>query len=321
MIPNESSALNRSIFDGGGKEMGKKYLSAGNRSGNRMGYILLTLVVGLSISMISNSGFCTTLDKKGQWSASCSAGTLTSHNFDKSAMKNTYTFKGQCVESSGSSVTNRWYNANASWTASNKTAEESLSVTFSNDHLAGTVIYTCPDDPWINTVDCTITGKAGDIFTYFQPGKNPITSTFISSSQKQSLKAEWASKPVILPTPQAPQIASPNPNQAFLTPAQVQIKVLHNPNYNIAFEFQRAELVSKPNIPNLWGTQQIVPSNLKTAAGVTTGGLTISQQGKWRFRAQSVFPGAPWSEWREFVVEAVKLTPGLQPQLPIKPLK
>jgi hypothetical protein len=301
--------------------MEKNYVSPGNRPGSGISFIGLTLAICLSVLMMANPGFGTTLDKKGQWSASCSAGTLASHNFDKSTMKNTYTFKGQCVESSGSSVTNRWYNANASWTAGTKTAEESLSVTFSNDHLAGTVIYSCPDDPWINTVDCTITGKAGDVFTYFQPGKNPITSTFISSSQKQSLKAEWASKPVILPTPQSPVILSPSPGQVFLVPITVSVKVQHNPNYNVAFEFQRAELVSKPNIPNLWGNQQVVLANKKTGAGVTTGEFTISQSGKWRLRSQSVFPNAPWSNWTEFTVDTVKITPEMKQQINTVPIK
>jgi hypothetical protein len=309
---NESSVLNRSTFKGGGK-MGKRYFSGWNRNGMMMGYILLTMVVYLSLGMMSLPALGVTLDSKGQWSASCRAGYLASHKFDKTTLKNTYTFKGECDESSGGSVTNRWYHVNASWNGSTKTASEDLSVTFSNDHLAGSIIYSCPDDPWINTVNCTITGKAGDIFAYFQPTKYPISANFISSSQKQTLKTEWTSTGAVLATPQAPVIQSPFSNQKFLAPVTVQIKVQHNPNYNVAFEFQRAELVSKPNIPNLWGTEQIVLNNLKVSAGITTGDFSIKQPGKWRVRAQSIFPNAPWSGWTEFVVDTLKRSPELSP--------
>ena len=125
--------------------MGKKYLSTGNRSGAGMGYILLTLVVSLSILMTSNPGFGTTLDKKGQVFASCSAGILASHIFAPG--QNTYTFSGQCVESSGNSVTNRLYNANASWTVNNKTAKEVLSVTFVFGLLTGAFLTPAPMTP------------------------------------------------------------------------------------------------------------------------------------------------------------------------------
>ena len=285
-----------------------------------MGYILFTIVVSLSLWMMPLPAVSMSLNPHGDWLVSCNAGYLESYKFDKTTSKNTYTFKGQCSESSGKSVTNRRYQINASWNGSTKTASENLSVTFSPQGLGnrtGSISYTCPDDPWINTVACTITSKTGSIFdleiNLVEPIKYPISANFISSSKKQSLKAEWASKGAFLATPEAPVILSPSPNQKFLAPVMVQIKVQHNPNYSIAFQFQRAELVSKPNIPNLWGNQQIVLGNIKVNAGITTGDLSINKPGKWRVRAQSIFPNAPWSGWTEFVVDTIKQPPILSP--------
>ena len=159
--------------------------------------ILSVIGVCLPITALSPPALGFTLDSKGELSANCDAGSLASHTFDRPALKATYFFNGQCVESSGSSVANRWYKITATWNGSTMTATEDLSVTFSlparssNSHFAGSLGYNCPDDPWHNNVNCKITAKAGDIFKYFQPSQYPISANFISTSQKQSLKTEW----------------------------------------------------------------------------------------------------------------------------------
>jgi hypothetical protein len=277
-------------------------------------FCLISFILLMSPLTIS----ATTLDTKGDWSATCSAGTLSSHVFDRPNLKATYSFKGQCVESSGSNVTNRWYQIKAGWNGSTKTANEDLSVTFWNGYYAGSIIYSCPDDPWLNNVNCTVTGKAGDIFKFFQGGNNPISAGFVSASQKQSLKSEW-NQQAVFPTAQAPVIMSPSPNQAFMVPAKVQIKVQHTPNYGVSFEFQWCPF-NKPNTPpGFFITKNLTPVNLKTNAGVTTAEVTINEVGKWRLRSQSIFPNAPWSGWTEFKVDtindAIKMSPGLKDQM------
>jgi hypothetical protein len=299
----------------GGGKMEKRYFLGWNRKGVMMSYILFTIVVSLSLWIMPLPAVAMTLHPHGDWTVSCNTGFLESYKFDKTTSKNTYTFKGQCGESAGESVINRRYQINASWNASTKTASENISAFFSPQGLGtrtGSIFYTCPDDPWINTVNCTITSKAGNIFdlelNLVEPIKYPISANFISSSKKHSLKAEWATKGAFLATPEAPFIQSPSPNQKFFSPVTVHIQVQHNPNYSIAFQFQRAELVSKPNIPNLWGNEHIVLSNIKVDAGITTGDLSINKPGKWRFRAQCSFANgnAPWSGWTEFSVDTMK---------------
>jgi hypothetical protein len=313
---NESSVLNRSTFKGGEK-MGKRNVSAWNRKGVMMGYILLTMVVSLSLWIMPLLAVSMTLKPYGTWSAVCKTGFLQSHKFDKTTSKNTYTFRGECTENIGDTAINRWYTINASWNGSTHIAVENLAVTFTPGSLGGgshtgSISCSCPDDPWINTVNCELIGKNGNIFELegdlVQPIKKyPISADVISSSQKQSLKTELATKGAFLATPQAPVILSPSPNQKFSAPAQVLIKVQHNPNYDVAFQFQRGDLVSKPNFPNLMGNVQIVLSNKEVHDGITTGYLSINKSGRWRVRARCIFPNgnAPWSEWREFVVKFI----------------
>jgi hypothetical protein len=293
--------------------MGKRNVSEWNRKGVMMGYILLTMVVYLSCWIMPLSAIAMTLHTHGNWDVSCSTGFLESHKFDKTTSKNTYHFIGPCTESAGTYVGNRRYSIDASWDGSTQTAMENLSAAFSPQGLGtrtDTISYTCPDDPWINTVNCTITSKTGDIFglemSLTQPIKYPISANFLSSSQKKSLKGEWATKGAYMATPQAPVILHPNPNQQIKAPAIVLIKVQHNPTCNLALEFQRHDLIDKQTKYSYlvkWYNQQVVLSNKQVHAGITTGYLSIDKPGDWRVRAQCIFPNAPWSEWTEFVVK------------------
>jgi hypothetical protein len=63
---------------------------------------------------------------------------------------------------------------------------------------------------------------------------------------------------------------------------------------------------------NFYSDHKVTPDNLKTNAGITTGELKIDETGKWRFRAMCNFPGAPWSEWRHFVVDTLSKVPPLE---------
>jgi len=306
--------------------MKKEFLS-GKKGKNLMGHIVLFLAASLTIVTMSISAFALdiTPDTKGEWWATCRNMSLRSHSFDRPHSKATYLFGGECDEELSSTGKNTPYAVNADWNGTNKIATENFSVKFTwgpwgGQLLSGSIAYKCADDPWINMVDCTITGKAGVIFdaaqflTFLLSSNKPISSAYITPAERQNLKTEWSHQP-FLSTPQAPVILSPTPNQFFLVPATVTIKVQHDPNYNVAFEFQNASLVHKPNIPNLWGTEQVVPANLKTSGGVTTGSLTIDKPAKWRFRSQCVYPNAPWSDWTEFTVGPLQMSPVLQQQI------
>ena len=73
------------------------------------------------------------------------------------------------------------------------------------------------------------------------------------------------------------------------------------------------EAFTKPNTPSgFFITKKLTPTNQKTSAGITTADVKIETAGYWRIRSQSVFPGAPWSDWRGFSVENLTLSPGLK---------
>jgi len=117
------------------------------------------------------------------------------------------------------------------------------------------------------------------------------------------------------PIPAAPIIHTPIANQTYIAPATIQIKVQHDPNYSIVFEFQRMNFPNNKKVPVFWYTKNIVPGNLNTNNGITTGNLSINETGNWRVRAKSNSPNAPWSEWTKFVVDTLNITPLLSPNI------
>jgi hypothetical protein len=266
----------------------------------------------LSVIAFTNPTLSVTLDTKGDGAFPCTYNQCSV----KSAMvklnttdKITYEFNGNCTTTQ-EGCRNMDMFATGEWDRKTKIATETIGEPVSK----GVVIWkgggsksSCSDNPWINK------NAACAPFNFMEriPGPYPVTARLLNDSQRQSLKQQEQAQ-LILPTPQAPVIDLPPANKMYLTPAKIPLKVQQNTAYNVVFEFQRASLISKPNIPHIYASHPVTPDNLKTYAGVTTGELNINETGKWRFRAQCNFPGAPWSEWRVFIVDTLTKIPSIE---------
>jgi len=300
---------------------------------------LVTVLMAMILFSTGSKASAVTLDSSGAWRCTCQAGSLTSHSFDKANSKAFFSFSGPCQEYEDSSfIGTRKYQINAVWDGKSKTAFEDVSydtVTAHRDptgkmityHYAGSARYSCPDNPWLNSVNCTPTGQTGDISSLsfegqkssnpfdiknvvdkmsltavvknlFKDRNNPISSGFIPAGQRQSLAAEGT-----LPLPQgSPVILSPTPNSIFWVPARVEVKIQHNPAWGAICEFEKEESVRlgwiKPD-------PREAPV-MKTSAGLTSGELHITQPSKWRIRVRSNYPGSSWGNWVEFKAETIK---------------
>ena len=182
-------------------------------------------------------------------------------------------------------------------------------------NTASVILYSetssnCAENPWLKAgVSCTVFSGGTE------PGvKYPRSAAVLSSAQRQSLASQQPPNTQILPTPSAPVILSPFQNQKFgFIPANIKINVQHNMNYNIQFQFESRGIPPKSGILEAYKTVAgVTLQNQQTAKGATTGTLVVSNASQWRFRAMSNFPGAPWSEWREFTVDKLSLVPALQ---------
>lgn len=268
--------------------------------------LLLAGVLWLSSAAAPTPSAALSFHSQGELEGICNVGSLTAHTFAPGAKKAEYVFHGQCAEGKDATVTNRHYHVKGNWDSTKKTAEEKITGTFTIGYLSAYIIFDCPEDPWLNTVTCTITGKAGNGLPYFiaanaVPTNNPLSSGFLPAAQRQALKTEWNNQPA-LPMTQAPVIVLPLANQVLKGPLGVPISVNHNPNYGIDLEIQWKPTKTKKNVPSFWSTQNVTLSDSKSTLGSTTKVLAVTKMGKWRVRARSVFPGAPWCDWRVWEV-------------------
>jgi hypothetical protein len=236
-----------------------------------------------------------------------------------------YEFEGTCGYTSSSDVAcppMTAVKATGEWFKSTKVAHEKIYKPIPNTSsiiLKSETSSNCPENPWLKAgVVCAVFSGATESGVSY-----PRSAAVLSNAQRQYLASLQPPSSPLLTTPSAPEIQSPYQNQKYgFLPATVKITVKHNPNYGVAFEFQWKPF-TKPNTPSgFFVTKKITPTNQKTSAGTTTAEVKIETAGYWRIRSQSIFPGAPWSDWRNFTVDNISVSAPTNLQLsPVNPAK
>lgn len=295
---------------------------------------IISLAISLAFStqvyagcLIGNFFICS-LDTKGTLTASCNTAKLT--NSSITASKHTYTFDSSCSGASGDEASNFYMVTQGEWN-SNGIAIQTMRNK-NRPSISATVKATCKYDPWIFTGSsaenpCTITdtyfstpssglSSASDIASNYiaeASVKPPFCSScdWIPQVQKQQL---WNQASSLLPIPTAPVIELPaGKSVVFLATSKLSVQIRHNPNFGLAWKFE-AHTKAPPNFWFVVTNPSPPLLNSKTSAGVTTGELNLSllkDHPRIRFQVASVFPGAPWSEWREITLSELHIQPRL----------
>ncbi len=265
--------------------------------------------------VLTTTAFSATLDTQGQGCGNMVCNVSSAKQISSAPDKIVYEFEGTCGYTSSGDVAcppMTAVKATGEWFKSTKVAHEKIYKPIANTSsiiLKSETSSNCPENPWIKAgVVCTVFSGATETGVSY-----PRSAAVLSSAQRQYLASLQPPSSPLLTTPAAPEIQSPYQNQKYgFLPATVKIMVKHNPNYGVAFEFQWKPF-TKPNTPSgFFITKKLTPTNQKTSAGITTADVKIETAGYWRIRSQSVFPGAPWSDWRGFSVENLTLSPGLR---------
>lgn len=303
---------------------------------NRNRSLLLALIIVLAISSPVSAGclignwFGCSLDTKGTLSATCNTAKLTDHSL--TASKHTYTFNVSCSGASGDEAANFYMVTVGEWNLNGLVSQHMYNKY--NTAISGTVTAKCKYDPWIfpgSTADnpCTITDTSFSVpssglngasalasdYIVHESVKPPFCSScsWIPQSQKQQY---WTQASSMIPVPVAPIIELPAHDiSIFNNIGKVAVRIKHDPNAALSWRFQAYNSYSKG--PNFWFTvanpaPPLINSN--TSAGVTTGDLNLDVlkgHTKIRFQVASVFPGAPWSEWRAISLTELMIQQGL----------
>ncbi len=296
---------------------------AAKRKGNIMKKSGVCILMLMFVCLVfTTTAFSATLDTQGQGCGSMICTIAKAVQASATPDKIVYEFEGTCGYSSSNEEVAcppmTAVKATGEWFKSTKVAHERIYKPIANTSsviLKSETSSNCPENPWIKAgVACTVfSGNTESGVSY------PRSAAVLSTAQRQYLASMQPPSSPLLTTPAAPEIQSPSPNQKYgFLPATVKIMVKHNPSYGVAFEFQWKPF-TKPNTPSgFFITKKLTPINQKTSAGITTADVKIETAGYWRIRSQSVFPGAPWSDWRGFSVENLTLSPGLKMRDDIK---
>jgi hypothetical protein len=232
-----------------------------------------------------------TLDRMGDLpSISCGAPFMETHTINADG-KSSIKFHGECSYSSGESAWNKHYNITATWDGVQ--AKEALSITGENKY--GTVISTCPSNPWLNKVTCQKKSLSGAAFSDYQitgATTYPLTANAITDAQRAQLKAELAEKQKEVACTSA-VIVSPMPakGMSYIAPATVKIEIKHNPDFPPKeWVITWAPPTKQGDWPASPTNQNMSLSNLATSGGTTTGTLTTSKLGTWQIQSKVYFP-------------------------------
>jgi hypothetical protein len=276
------------------------------------------IIIGILVCLVfTTTGFAATLDTQGQGCPPMTCHVNTAKLVSATPAKIVYEFKGVCgiwnppTETACPPPVN--VTVTGEWLIGTKIAHEKIFKPIAN--TSSIILYsetssTCPENPWLKAgVACTVTSGNG------KPGeKYPRSAALLSSAQRQTLASQQPTNTQILPTPAAPVILTPVQNQKFgFFPSNVKVEVSHNMNYGIQFQFESRNIPPKTGAPEAYKpVAGVTLQNQQTSKGITTGVLIVTKPSQWHFRAMSNFPGAPWSEWREFTVDKLTIAPALQ---------
>lgn len=252
--------------------------------------IIVTLICFSAQGPVSAS----TLDTKGTEAAiSCnSTPFLESHSINADG-KTTFIFHGECYYSKGDSAWNKHYKITATWDGTS--AREVLSISGENKY--GTLISTCPADPWLNKVTCqkkSLSGSAFDDYQITGATTYPLTGNAITDTQRTQFRAELEAKKKEAACIE-PSIISPIPATGlqYHPPANVKISIRHNPDFPPKeWVITWAPLKQLGDLPVVPTQQNVTLSNLKTTGDITTGILNTSKPGSWQVRSKVYFPAS-----------------------------
>ena len=249
-------------------------------------------IVGAVLSFLLFCGFAfpgivsaCTLDSNGQGVAiNCTKKPFMESHTVYADGKSTIRFHGQCYYSQGENAWNKHYYINAYWDGTQ--ARES--VTISGENKTGTVISTCPSNPWLNNVVCQKKSFSGSAFGDYQitgATQYPLTGKALNDAEKAQLRTEVEKKKQEAACAN-PVLVSPAASGGhFAIPATIKIEVRHNPsNPPKEWTFTWAPTPKQGEWPTAPVAQSVTLSNLKTVNGVTTGTFNTSKVGEWRIQ-------------------------------------
>ncbi len=255
--------------------------------------ILLSVVtvVAMLYCVASGPAGAASLDTEGKGVAiTCGAPFMENHSISADG-KSSFRFHGQCSYSQGENAWNRHYIINATWDGSQ--AKET--VTIPTEKKSGSVVSSCPSDPWLNKVSCQkkfLSGKAFEDYQITGATSYPLTANVLSDAKKAELRAELAEKKKQSMCT-IPVIVSPSPATGLTlhVPASVKIEIKHSP-LNPPKEW--AIYWTPPTKAGEWPAapqkQNTAVGNLKTSGGVTSGTLNAGKVGTWEVTIKTALP-------------------------------
>jgi hypothetical protein len=218
----------------------------------------------------------------------CSAGYMESHTISADG-KASFKFHGQCNYGEGESSWIKHYHVSAEWDG----ARAIETITIDGENKQGSVISTCPSNPWLNKVTCQAQSISGSAFSDYQisgASTYPLTANSLTDAQRSQLSMEYVAK-LYATSCANPVVLSPSPanGNTYTSPANVKIQIKHNPE----FPPTNWQLTWYPmSWPASGHSQQYPPllNGLNTANGVTTWTFSTSTAGYWRIFSTFKFP-------------------------------
>ncbi len=218
----------------------------------------------------------------------CGAGYMESHSISADGNAS-FKFHGQCNYGEGESSWSKHYHVSAEWDG----ARAIETITIDGDNKQGSVISTCPSNPWLNKVTCQAQAISGNAFSEYQitgASAYPLTANALTDAQRAQLKAEYVAT-LAAAACANPVVLSPSPANGnnYSSPANVKIQIKHNPefpptNWQLTWY--------PPSWPSSGASKQYPPllNGLTTVNGVTTWTFSTSTAGHWRISSMFNFP-------------------------------
>jgi hypothetical protein len=232
-----------------------------------------------------------TLDTKGTGvGITCSSSYMESHTINADGTTS-IKFHGQCYYDQGEYAWNKHYYVTATWDGTQ--AREVVRIAGENKY--GTVVSTCPSNPWLDKVACQKKSLSGAAFSDYQitgATTYPLTMNAITDAQRAQLKAELAEKQKEASCA-TPVIVSPAPakGMTYKGSANFKVEIKHAPGYPPKdWEFFWAPPTKDGEWPASPTKQTMTLSNLHTSGGSTTGTFSSYKLGNWSIQSKVYFP-------------------------------